>query len=131
VNIMAMDYGNGFDQTGNPGMGAYAIDAATATHSQLMTLYPSLSSQQAWHMLGVTPLIGINDDPSEIFRLANAQQLTSFAQQNNLGELSMWELPRDLTGTLGAVDAVNGSGIQQTPFEFSGIFEQIDTGSQS
>jgi hypothetical protein len=131
VNIMAMDYGNGFDQTGNPGMGVYAIDAATATHGQLMTLYPSLSSQQAWHMLGVTPLIGINDDPSEIFSLANAQQLTTFAQQNNIGELSMWELPRDLTGTLGAVDAVDGSGIAQTPFEFSGIFEQIEAGSQT
>lgn len=130
VNIMAMDYGNGFDQTGNPGMGAYAIDAATATHSQLMTLYPSLTSQQAWHMLGVTPLIGINDDPSEIFSLADAQQLTTFAQQHNIGELSMWELPRDQTGTLGAVDAVDGSGIAQTPFEFSGIFEQIETASQ-
>jgi hypothetical protein len=126
VNIMTMDYGNGFDQTGNPGMGAYAIDAATATHTQLMTLYPSLTSQQAWHMLGVTPLIGINDDPSEIFGLADAQQLTTFAQQNNIGELSMWELPRDVTGTLGAVDAVDGSGIPQTPFEFSGIFEGIE-----
>jgi hypothetical protein len=82
-------------------------------------------------MLGVTPLIGINDDPSEIFSLANAQQLTTFAQQNNIGELSMWELPRDLTGTLGAVDAVDGSGIAQTPFEFSGIFEQIEAGSQT
>jgi hypothetical protein len=128
VNIMAMDYGNGFDQPGNPGMGVYAIDAATATHSQLMTLYPSLSSQQAYHMLGVTPLIGVNDDPSEVFSLANAQQLTTFAQQNNIGELSMWELPRDTTGTLGAVDAVDGSGVQQTPFEFSEIFEQIESG---
>ncbi len=128
VNVMAMDYGNGFDQTGNPGMGVYAIDAATATHGQLMTLYPSMTSQQVWHMLGVTPLIGINDDPSEIFSLANAQQLTTFAQQNNIGELSMWELPRDITGTLGAVDAVDGSGIAQTPFEFSGIFEQIGSG---
>ena len=101
VNVMAMDYGNGFDQTGNPGMGAYAIDAATATHSQLMQLYPSLTSQQAWQMVGVTPLIGINDDPSEIFSLADAQQLTTFAQQNGIGELSMWELPRDVTGHVG------------------------------
>ncbi len=128
---MAMDYGNGFDQAGNPGMGVYAIDAATATHSQLMTLYPSMSSQQAWSMIGVTPLIGINDDPSEIFTLADAQQLTSFAQQNGIGELSMWELPRDVTGTLGAVDANDGSGIAQTPFEFSGIFEQIESESQT
>ena len=131
VNVMAMDYGNGFDQPGNPGMGTYAIDAATATHSQLMTLYPSLSSQQAWNMVGVTPLIGINDDPSEIFSLADAHQLTTFAQQNGIGELSMWELPRDLTGTLGSVDAVDGSGIAQTPFEFSQIFEQIESASQS
>nr|WP_244605093.1 chitinase [Mycobacterium attenuatum] len=130
VNIMAMDYGPGFDQPGNPGMGTYAIDAATATHGQLMTLYPSLTSEQAWSMLGVTPLIGINDDPSEIFTLADAQQLTTFAIQNHIGELSMWELPRDTTGTLGAVDAVDGSGVAQTPFEFSKIFEQIETGSQ-
>jgi hypothetical protein len=40
----------------------------------------------------------------------------------------MWELPRDTTGTLGAVDAVDGSGVQQTPFEFSEIFEQIESG---
>jgi hypothetical protein len=131
VNIMAMDYGNGFDQPGNPGMGQYAIDAATATHGQLMTLYPSMSSQQAWSMLGVTPLIGINDDPLEIFSLANAQQLTTFAQQNDIGMLSMWELPRDMTGTLGAIDAVDGSGIPQTPFAFSKIFEQIETAPQT
>jgi hypothetical protein len=124
-----MDYGNGFDGTATS-MGQYAIDAATATHTQLMQLYPSLTSQQAWQMVGVTPLIGINDDSSEIFTIANAQQLTAFAQQNGIGELSMWELPRDITGTLGSVDAVDGSGIAQTPFEFSEIFEQIDNGSQ-
>jgi hypothetical protein len=130
VNVMAMDYGNGFDGTGTS-MGQYAIDAATATHTQLMQLYPSLTSQQAWQMLGVTPLIGINDDPSEIFGITDAQTLTTFAQQNGIGELSMWELPRDVTGTLGAVDADNGSGIAQTPFEFSEIFEQIDSGSKT
>ncbi len=118
--------GPGFDQDGNPGMGQYAIDAATATHGQLMSLYPSMSSQQAWSMLGVTPLVGINDDPLEIFTLADAQKLTNFAVQNHIGELSMWELPRDVSGTLGAVDAVDGSGIVQTPFQFSKIFEQIE-----
>lgn len=70
-------------------------------------------------------LARINDDPSEIFTLANAQQLTTFSQQHGIGELSMWELPRDLTGTLGAADATTGSGIAQTPFELSQIFEQI------
>lgn len=101
MNITAMDY---YDPSVT-NIGTAAIDAAAATHSQLMAMYPSLSSQQAWHMLGVTPLIGINDDPSEIFTLAKAQQLTTFSQQHGIGELSMGELPRDLTGTLGAADA--------------------------
>ena len=58
VNIMAMNY----DPPGGD-MGGYAIDAATATHGQLMSLYPGLSSDQAWSMLGVTTLPGINDAP--------------------------------------------------------------------
>ncbi|WP_261871266.1 chitinase, partial [Mycobacterium marinum] len=123
VNIMAMDYYDGTTQ-----MGTAAIDAATATHGQLMTLYPSLSSDQAWAMLGVTPMIGVNDDTSEIFTLADAQTLTSFAQDNNIGQLSMWQLPRDQTGDIG-VSNNNGSGVEQTPFEFSEIFEQYASNS--
>ena len=79
----------------------------------------------------MTPLVGINDDASEVFTLANAQQLTTFAQQNGLGGLSMWELPRDTQGTLGSVDAVDGSGIAQSPFAFSQIFEQLNTTPQT
>ncbi|WP_103759408.1 PE domain-containing protein [Mycobacterium marinum] len=123
VNIMAMDYYDGTTQ-----MGTAAIDAATATHGQLMTLYPSLSSDQAWAMLGVTPMIGVNDDTSEIFTLTDAQTLTSFAQDNNIGQLSMWQLPRDQTGDIG-VSNNNGSGVEQTPFEFSEIFEQYASNS--
>ena len=77
---------------------------------------------------GVTALPGINDAPSNpIFTLSDAQQLTTFAQQNGIGELSMWDLHRDVTGTLGSVAAPDGSGIAQTPFEFSQIFEQIES----
>ncbi len=124
VNVMAMNY----DPPGGD-MGGYAIDAATATHSQLMTMYPGLTSQQAWHMLGVTTLPGINDAPyptNPTFTLADAQQLTTFAQQNGIGQLGMWDLHRDVTGTLGSVAASDGSGIPQAPFEFSQIFEQIE-----
>lgn len=32
----------------------------------------------------------------------------------------------EVSGTVGAVDAVDGSGIVQTPFQFSKIFEQIE-----
>ncbi|KAA8958081.1 cellulose binding domain-containing protein, partial [Mycobacterium sp.] len=125
VNIMAMDYGGSFDGGGDPNMGELAIEAAQNTHSQLMQLYPDLSSAQAWSMVGVTPLIGINDDPAEIFTLADAQQLTDFAIQNHLGELSMWAGNKDVEGTLGATDQLDGSGIAQAPWAFSKIFEQF------
>ncbi len=121
VNIMAMDY---YD--GTTDMGTAAVNAATATQGQLITLYgdagTTITSDQAWEMLGVTPMIGVNDDTSEIFSLADAQTLTTFAQDNHIGELSMWQLPRDLTGDLG-VSNNDGSGVEQTPFEFSEIFE--------
>ena len=61
----------------------------------------------------------------------DAQLLADWANANHIGELSMWELPRDLTGTLGAVDAVNGSGVTQTPFEFSKIFDGTQTAATS
>jgi hypothetical protein len=126
VNIMAMDYGPGFDQSGNPGMGTYSIEAAQAVHTQLMQLYPSISSQQAWSMIDVTPMIGVNDDPSEVFTLADAHQLTTFAQQNGLGGVSMWSANRDYLGPVG-VNSNTSSGVTQTTFEYSQIFEQVDS----
>ncbi len=121
VNIMAMDY---YD--GTTDMGAGAVDAATATQAQLISLYgdagTTISSDQAWDLLGVTPMIGVNDDTSEVFSLTDAQTLTTFAQDNHVGELSMWQLPRDTEGTLG-VSNNDGSGVVQTDFEFSEIFE--------
>ncbi|UGT94641.1 chitinase [Mycobacterium ostraviense] len=126
VNIMAMDY---YDPSVTD-MGTAAIEAARATHSQLMTMYPSMSSQQVWSMIGVTPMIGVNDDPSEIFSLADAQELTAFAQQNNISALSMWSLARDTTGTVGVATST-GSGVTQTPLAYSLIFDQFGSVSQT
>lgn len=90
-----------------------------------MAMYPDLSSQQAWSMIGVTPMIGVNDDSAEVFGLADAQQLADFAAQNKLGLLSMWSADRDTTGQLG-VTSSNGSGVAQSPFAFSKIFSTDD-----
>src|ERR1700744_2510615 len=49
-------------------------------------------------MICWTPMIDINDTQSEVFRQADATQLTTFAQQNGLGLLSYWALQRDMTG---------------------------------
>jgi hypothetical protein len=124
VNIMAMDYGAGFE---GQSMGQNAIDAAQTTHSQLMTLY-NLTSPQAYKMLDVTPMIGVNDITTEVFGIPDANTLTNFAQQNDLGGLSMWSANRDLPGPLGPPVSNTSSGVSQSPWEFSEIFETIEQG---
>ncbi|WP_322480791.1 chitinase, partial [Thermogemmatispora sp.] len=129
VNIMAMDYGSSVPPNQ---MGQNAISAAQSTFNQLKSLYPSKSSAQLWAMIGVTPMIGLNDVSPEVFTLQDAQQLLTFAQQNGLGELSMWSAGRDQPcPNNGAYVSPTCSGIQQQPFDFSKLFNQFTSGSTS
>ena len=93
VNVMAMDYGDASST-----MGARAISAATGTFNQIKTIFTGKTDAQLWAMVGVTPMIGVNDTTSEVFRQADATQLTTFAQQKGLGLLSYWALQRDMPG---------------------------------
>ena len=95
INVMAMDYGDYNAPKGSTQMGQYAINAAQATHDQLVTLYPQASRAQLWTMIGVTPMIGVNDLSNEIFTLTNASQLVAFARKQHLGRLSFWSATRD------------------------------------
>jgi hypothetical protein len=99
VNIMAMDYGQWAAPDGNQ-MGPYAQQAAQATHDQLATVYTGLSDAQLWTMVGVTPMIGVNDTCwstyCELFTVADASNLVTFARQHHLGRLAMWSITRDL-----------------------------------
>jgi hypothetical protein len=75
-------------------MGTYAIDAATATDAQVPSVLGS-SDAAAWPKIAVTPMIGQNDQGDEVFTLADAQQLESFAASMHLAWLSMWPAGRD------------------------------------
>jgi Glycosyl hydrolases family 18/Carbohydrate binding domain len=109
VNIMAMDYGSSFP--GNQ-MGQNAVNAASNLYNQLHTLYPSKSSSQLWAMVGITPMSGANDVGGETFTTADAQQVLTFAQQNNITELALWSVNRDQPG-----------------YSYSAIFNQFNGGS--
>jgi chitinase len=113
VNVMAMDYYNGTTD-----MGQAAIDAANSTYSQLQSIIPGMS----WAKIGVTPMIGVNDDRSEIFTTQDAQELVSFAQQKQLGMLSFWSIARDRACSSTGQLSPTCSGVQQSPFAFSQIF---------
>ena len=119
VNVMAMDY-NGTWDNGGPDMGAYAVQAAQNTLAFLQTVFPGAT----YSMVGVTPMIGQNDDPAEVFTEANAQTLVSFAKQNHLGRLAFWSVDRDQPCTGGVSGLPQCSEISQQPLDFTNIFDQ-------
>ena len=115
VNLMTMDYAND-----SRDMGAAATQAATSTVNQLKSVYPSKTTAQLWHMIGITPDIGINDTAPETFTIANAQVVLSFAQQNNIGLIAEWQVPRDHPCTSGrSVGSDTCSGISQSDYQFA------------
>ncbi|MEV6492274.1 carbohydrate-binding protein [Actinoplanes sp. NPDC051633] len=113
VNVMAMDYYRNGDY------GQFAVDAANSTFNQIKSLYPGRTDAQVWKMVGVTPMLGANDD-GRIYDQADARQLVSFAQGKHLGMLSFWELGRDANACSGPL--YRCTNIPQQPYEFSRIF---------
>ncbi|MFG2226599.1 chitinase [Streptomyces sp. NPDC048644] len=126
VNIMTMDYGQG---TGTD-MGAAAISASKATLAQMQSVDPSYT----YANLGITPMIGVNDDGST-FSLADAASVASWAASNGVGRMSHWSVSRDQACNSAAKAAAKGgmdaartikaaaspvcSGVSQSPFAFT------------
>jgi chitinase len=113
VNIMTMDYGPAMD------MGAAAIQAANALHTQLGQIWNTKTSAQLWAMEGNTPMIGVNDTSAEVFTTGNASSLENFAAANGIQLLAFWALGRDNAGT---------SGTPQSTYQFTNIFKAIAGG---
>ncbi|MFB7368994.1 cellulose binding domain-containing protein [Streptomyces sp. NPDC056222] len=119
VNIMAMDYGPAYSGD----MGQYAIQAATATQAQIKGVL-GLSDAAAWKAVAVTPMIGVNDVTTEIFKVDDATQLVDFAKSKGIGWLSMWSSTRDKQCAAGAVNHADAtcSSILQQPLAFTKAF---------
>jgi Fibronectin type III domain/Carbohydrate binding domain/Glycosyl hydrolases family 18 len=119
INVMAMDYGGSWD-TGGANMGAYAVETAQDTLAFARTLWPSMT----YANIGVTPMIGQNDDSAEVFTKANAQTLLTFAEQNHLGRLSFWSVDRDQPCAGSATGLSGCSETTQSTLDFTKIFTQ-------
>lgn len=119
VNIMAMDYGPSYSGD----MGQYAIDAATATQKQIKGAL-GLSDEEAWKAVAVTPMIGVNDVTTEIFKVEDATQLVKFAEEKGIGWLAMWSSTRDKACEGGANNGAQPtcSSIEQEPLAFTKAF---------
>jgi hypothetical protein len=124
VNIMTMDYGTPGDE------GTFAVDSSNGTLSQLEQI--GMNAQ-----LGITPQVGYNDptpglSPLEVFTLADAQTVATYANGNSkVGLISFWALERDQACPNGETGLQQGqapntcSGLSQSTYQFSNIFEQF------
>lgn len=124
VNIMTMNFGQQFpvDQ-----MGANTIQAAESLFAQLQELYPDKTEAELWMMIGLTPMIGINDRPTQFFQLTDAELVTDFALEKGIRSLSMWSLNRDQQCDAGAAVSNRCSAVEQEPFAFSQILNRVTT----
>jgi chitinase len=124
VNIMTMNYGS--SRGPSQSMLEAATAAAGATHDQLSISYQragiNLGAQEIWTRMGLTPMIGMNDLPGEVFGLDAAQGLNAFALEKGIQRVSMWSLNRDtqcLTASSGGPASHVCSGVQQDAGQFA------------
>jgi chitinase len=124
VNIMAMDYGGPVSD-----MGSAAISAARGTLSAARDVWASFGYGQ----LGITPMIGQNDQAGEIFTLDDARSLVSFADSHGVGRLAIWSVGRDqpCPGGAGGGARPDCSGVSQSTLQFTKIFNDASTGGGS
>jgi chitinase len=106
VNMMTMDdpLPSGLN------WGDAACQAGDNLVNQLKQFYPNKSSQQLYQMVGITPMIGKNDNgPS--FTQQDAITVNNYANKNNIGLVSFWSINRDQVGTgdLGVYSQMNKS----------------------
>lgn len=120
VNVMTMDFGAHFSK--GKRMSAVSIASALKARDQCRSIAPSIQ-------IGITPMIGQNDEPGEVFTQADARTVRKWARKQPwVCSLSFWASNRD-TGHLGKDKTGNDtSGISQKPWEFTKIFESFTGG---
>jgi hypothetical protein len=123
VNEMTMDFGDYYAPHPKGKMGTYAIQSIESAAKQLKQIGFPLGPNP-YASLGVTPMIGVNDNKDEVFEPTDAQTLYAWAQSNGIGRISFWAAQRDKECAGGAkTHALDTcSSIVQTPGQFSKIF---------
>jgi hypothetical protein len=116
ANVMTMDYGA--DWSRGRKMGDLAISASNASRQQTLAIDPSIR-------IGITPMIGQNDEKGEIFTIEDAKEVMAFARKTDwVRSASFWSSNRDhAKGTRKGGN--HNSGIEQKPWEFTLIFKPL------
>ncbi|RQG86677.1 PKD domain-containing protein [Natrarchaeobius halalkaliphilus] len=109
VNLMTMNWGWVRTSAEN------CIECAEGTHDQLQEWLPEKSDEELYTMIGITPMIGVQNSGGPFYP-EDAAEVRSYAEDHDLGLLSFWSIERDNPGD--GLDAEH-SGIEQDPFDFS------------
>ena len=119
ANVMTMDFGSHFSK--GKKMSDVSIASALKAREQCDAISPDIQ-------IGLTPMIGQNDEHGEVFTQDDATALIQWAEQQPwICSLSFWASNRD-TGHLGKDKTGNDtSGIVQKPWEFTTIFKPFTT----
>ena len=120
VNIMAMNYGPYYDKQ-KVSMLEQAKKAITATETNIAAL--GLNAK-----IGITQMIGLNNDTDEIFHLDEAKALVDYIKNDpKVALLGMWSMARDNGGSAGShIVEPDSSGIAQNTWDFAHIFHTFD-----
>ncbi|HTV39316.1 MAG TPA: chitinase [Candidatus Sulfotelmatobacter sp.] len=120
VNVMTMDFGAHFSK--GKKMSAVSIASALKARDQCRSIAPDIR-------IGITPMIGQNDEPGEVFTQQDAWAVKKWAQEQPwICSLSFWASNRD-TGHMGKDKTGNDtSGIRQKPWAYTGVFKSFTSG---
>lgn len=126
VNIMTMEFGA---SRGGASFVDASLAAVDATTEQVRAAYERagtvLSPAEAAAKLGVTPMIGQNDQPDDRLDTDGARRLVDEAGRRGITRFSMWSLNRDVAcpaNVDASIATTSCSGVEQDPLEFSEIF---------
>jgi len=120
INLMTMDFGSASSSVcvvvnGSCEMGQSSIQAV----KNLEHTYGIPASK-----IAVTPMIGLNDNTSETFTIADVDTLTSYAVSNGLAGLHFWSFDRDTpcSSATGYASPTCNSVSSTTPLEYTNRF---------
>lgn len=115
VNAMTMNFDAGGD------WGEAMVAAAETVHADLAAVWTDRGDQQIYAMLGLTPMIGVNDT-GPVTTAADARTVLAYAERNGLGFLRFWSVNRDNGDCAADELSATCSGIDQGDYAFTRIF---------
>lgn len=125
VNVMSQSFGleNLRTMVSPSTVGQASIMTFQAAAKQMTTVFRNKNQAQLHAMMGISPMIGKNDDGST-FTLGDAQTVANFARDNGVGIISYWSFQRDRAQAYNGFTNLNEySGVAQSNHQYYNIFK--------